>query len=118
MTNSPSWGEVFWAILMCGYKPLLIDARTSKEGTDNLIAQGKAVAIITDDNFEYDKQPNTFYLPKPYYKYLVAVYESYIGGGMGSWNDTPIVGTREFRLVNAELHYQKCRALLYAVNNC
>ena len=52
--NGPHWGEIFWAILMCGYKPLLIDARTSKEGTDNLIAQGKAVAIITDDNYNYD----------------------------------------------------------------
>lgn len=52
--NGPHWGEIFWAILMSGYKPLLIDARTSKEGTDNLIAQGKAIAIITDDNFEYD----------------------------------------------------------------
>ena len=52
--NGPHWGEIFWAILMCGYKPLLIDARTSKEGTDNLIAQGKAIAIIADDNFTYD----------------------------------------------------------------
>lgn len=52
--NGPHWGEIFWAILMCGYKPLLIDAKTSKEGTDNLIAQGKAVAIITDDNYNYD----------------------------------------------------------------
>ena len=78
----------------------------------------KAVRIMEYDEFEYDKQPATFYLPKPYFKYVVAVFESYTGGGMGSWNDTPIVGTREFRLVNAELHYQKCRALLYAVNNC
>ena len=78
----------------------------------------KAVRILESDNFEYDKQPDTFYLPQPYFKYVVAVFESYIGGGMGSWNDTPIAGTREFRLVNAELHYQKCRALLYAVNNC
>ena len=52
--NGPHWGEIFFAILMCGYKPLLVDARTSKEGTDNLIAQGKAVAIITDDNYSYD----------------------------------------------------------------
>ena len=52
--NGPHWGEIFWAILMTGYKPLLIDAKTSKEGTDNLIKQGKAVAIITDDNFSYD----------------------------------------------------------------
>lgn len=53
-SNGPHWGEIFWAILMSGYKPLLVDARTSKEGTDNLIQQGKAVAIITDDNYKYD----------------------------------------------------------------
>ena len=52
--NGPHWGEIFWAILMSGYKPLLVDARTSKEGTENLIAQGKAIAIITDDNFTYE----------------------------------------------------------------
>ena len=52
--NGPHWGEIFWAILMCGYKPLLIDAKTSKEGTDNLIKQGKAAAIITDDTYNYD----------------------------------------------------------------
>ena len=52
--NGPHWGEIFWAILMCGYKPLLIDAKTSKEGTDNLIKQAKAAAIICDDNYSYD----------------------------------------------------------------
>ena len=52
--NGPHWGEIFWAILMTGYKPLLVDAKTSKEGTENLIKQGKAVAIITDDNFTYE----------------------------------------------------------------
>ena len=46
--NGPHWGEIFWAILMCGYKPLLIDAKTSKEGTENLIKQGKAAAITND----------------------------------------------------------------------
>lgn len=52
--NGPHWGEIFWAILMTGYKPLLVDAKTSKEGTENLIKQGKAIAIITDDNNTYD----------------------------------------------------------------
>ena len=55
-SNGPHWGEIFWAILMCGYKPLLIDAKTSKEGTDNLIKQGKAAAIITDDPYAYEIQ--------------------------------------------------------------
>lgn len=54
LTNCPRWGELFWAILMSGYKPLLIDAKTSKEGTQNLINQAHAIAIITDDSYEYD----------------------------------------------------------------
>ncbi|MCQ2814708.1 MAG: AMP-binding protein [Bacilli bacterium] len=54
LSNGPHWSEAFWAILMSGYKPLLIDARTSKEGTDNLINQSKAIAIVTDDKNEYE----------------------------------------------------------------
>ena len=54
VSNGPHWGEIFWAILMCGYKPLLIDARTSREGTENLIKQAHAIAIITDDAHSYD----------------------------------------------------------------
>jgi len=52
--NGPHWGEIFWAILMCGYKPLLVDAKATKEGTENLAKQSKAIAIITDDAFTYD----------------------------------------------------------------
>lgn len=52
--NGPHWLEIFWAILMCGYKPLLVDAKASKEGTENLIKQAKAAAIITDDNYLYN----------------------------------------------------------------
>ena len=52
--NSPAWPELFWAILMAGFKPLLIDARTSKDGTANLIKQSKAVGIVTDDMFSYE----------------------------------------------------------------
>ena len=51
--NSPHWCEIFWAILMCGYKPLLIDARTSKEGTIHVAEMSKALAVITDDLFQY-----------------------------------------------------------------
>ena len=54
VANNPHWGEFFWAILMCGYKPLLVDAKTSKEGTQNLINQSNAIAIVTDDMFSYD----------------------------------------------------------------
>ena len=51
--NSPHWIEIFWSILMCGYKPLLIDARTPKDNVINLINQSKAVAIISDDMYRY-----------------------------------------------------------------
>ena len=53
--NSPHWGELFWAILMCGYKPLLIDAKTSKEGTLHVAEMSKAQAVITDDNNQYQE---------------------------------------------------------------
>ena len=53
LSNGPHWGEIFWAILMCGYKPLLVDAKTSKEGTQNLIDQSKAVAIVSEDAYQY-----------------------------------------------------------------
>ena len=53
VTNCPRWCEMFWAILMCGYKPLLIDAKASKEGTENLLKQTNAIAIITDDLYLY-----------------------------------------------------------------
>ena len=56
MSNSPSWGEVFWAILMSGYVPLLIDAKLPRENAENLAKQSKAVAIISDDNHEYSIQ--------------------------------------------------------------
>ena len=38
---------------MCGYKPLLIDARTSKEGTIHVAEMSKALAIVTDDLYQY-----------------------------------------------------------------
>lgn len=56
LSNCPRWTEIFWAILMVGYKPLLIDAKTSKEGTQNLIDQSHATAIITDDKNDYSVQ--------------------------------------------------------------
>ena len=53
MANSPAWGEIFWAILMSGYVPMLIDAKLPRENAENLIKQANAVAIISDDNHEY-----------------------------------------------------------------
>lgn len=53
LKNSPEWPFLFWAILMCGYVPLLIDAKLPKENTENLIAQSKAKAILTGETTDY-----------------------------------------------------------------
>ena len=53
VSNSPAWGEIFWAVLMSGYVPVLIDAKTPRDNVENLAKQAKAVAIISDDNHEY-----------------------------------------------------------------
>lgn len=61
VANCPRWCEMFWAILMCGYKPLLIDAKTSKEGTENLLKQTNAIAIVTDDMYLYSTTKFSIY---------------------------------------------------------
>ena len=53
VANSPSWGEIFWALLMAGYVPVLVDAKLPRENVINLANQAKAIAIISDDNHEY-----------------------------------------------------------------
>ena len=50
VANSPSWGEIFWALLMSGYVPVLVDAKLPRENVINLANQAKAIAIISDDN--------------------------------------------------------------------
>ena len=52
--NSPYWIMAFYAILMAGFKPLLVAAQTPAEATTNLARQAKAVAVVTDDLFNYE----------------------------------------------------------------
>ncbi|MBQ9457295.1 MAG: AMP-binding protein [Bacilli bacterium] len=53
LKNSPRWGVFFWAILMSGHAPLLIDARLAKENTNNLLRQAGAVGIVANDEEEF-----------------------------------------------------------------
>ena len=53
VSNSPSWGEIFWATLMSGYTPILIDAKLARDNVENLAKQARAIAVISDDNHEY-----------------------------------------------------------------
>lgn len=78
----------------------------------------KAAKVLGSKDCSYDKQPGTFYLPQPYFKYLLAVSLSKTGGGMGSWYDTPNMGSNSFVIATNELHYQRWKALLYVANNC
>ncbi len=53
LRNCPSWPHMFWAILMSGHSPLLIDAKLPYENTENLLQQAKAKAIICNEAFTY-----------------------------------------------------------------
>lgn len=53
LDNGPDWPAVFWAVMMAGYKPLLLDYRADAAITLHLLDTAGAVAIISDDKAEY-----------------------------------------------------------------
>jgi len=59
LKNTPAWVFIFWGILMSGHRPLLIDSKLSKENTENLLKESKAVGIVTDDKNIYTIQTIT-----------------------------------------------------------
>lgn len=72
MKNSPTWIHMFWAILSCGYRVLLIDARLPKDNTELLLKQSHAKAIICDEINEYSVPrftPNQIEDNEPNYKF-------------------------------------------------
>lgn len=54
LPNSPQWLMSFWALLMIGYKPLLINSLIDKDGTEKIIHESCIQTIISNDNFDYD----------------------------------------------------------------
>ena len=54
LENSPDWPAVYWAILMSGSNPLLLDASAPPQITAHLLNEAGAAAIITSDPAEYD----------------------------------------------------------------
>ena len=48
MDNSVKWIEVFWCILSCGYKPLLMNSRMSKEVLEDILSTYSVNAVISD----------------------------------------------------------------------
>lgn len=55
--NCQNWAYAFWGILKAGFIPLLLDAKMSVSGVENVINQNKVNAIISDDS-------NTYSCPK------------------------------------------------------
>lgn len=54
MENSQLWVSSFWAILMAGYKPVLLNKRFSKELNEKVIKMTNISWIITDDKYDFD----------------------------------------------------------------
>lgn len=54
LTNSPIWLYSFWALLIIGYKPLLINSLIDEEATNKLISESGAKAIICNANSSYN----------------------------------------------------------------
>ena len=53
LRTSPLWILFYYAILMCGYKPLLLDPKHDVNQTIKIIKEADAVALISNDNFNY-----------------------------------------------------------------
>ena len=52
-SNSIEWCVCFWALLIAGYNPVLVDNRFSVEEVEYAIKQTNAMAILTQDNKKY-----------------------------------------------------------------
>ena len=48
MENSVLWIQIFWSILRCGYKPLLLNLRMDMRLIEKIIAQYNVAAVVSD----------------------------------------------------------------------
>lgn len=48
MQNSLDWIEMFWAILNCGFRPLLMNTRMAMSDLNAVVVQNNVVAVISD----------------------------------------------------------------------
>lgn len=49
MDNSLAWITTFWAILMCGFNPLLMNSRLPKEQLEKVLDECGAIAVISEN---------------------------------------------------------------------
>ena len=48
MNNSPQWLTLFWTILGAGYRPLLLNLRTSDSVLENILAEHHVQVVVSD----------------------------------------------------------------------
>ena len=48
MQNSLEWIEIFWSILKCGYRPLLLNTRLDRNILENVLESADAKAVLSD----------------------------------------------------------------------
>lgn len=107
MANSMEWIEIFWALLMCGYTPLLMNSRLDDSTLERVITEHKASAVISDSKDFSIKTFNSAEVAQ-----LPAVEEF-----KPSWNDEIIImssGTSEnIKLcvyTGEKFYYQLCNS--------
>ena len=54
LDNSDRWIEIFWAVLMAGFKPLLLNKRLDTKTLNNSIKSLKVNLVITDEDIKFD----------------------------------------------------------------
>jgi long-subunit acyl-CoA synthetase (AMP-forming) len=63
MPNSPLWPVLFWATLMSGYKPLLVDAALGEKGTVYLMRQAGAKMLLATP-FDFENEDASEFTPQ------------------------------------------------------
>ncbi len=48
MDNSLDWIRIFWSVLMCGWRPLLMNLRLPEEVLEGILQQHQVAAVISD----------------------------------------------------------------------
>lgn len=78
----------------------------------------EGLSIMNRIGIAFCGQENTFPIPQPYFRYLLAAQVTQLGAGMGSWFDLPMARTDNFKAVTNRFSAERCKALMYAINNC
>jgi len=48
MNNSREWIEIFWSILLCGHRPMLMNLRLDQKSLENIVKDYKVAAVVAD----------------------------------------------------------------------